>query len=64
MARVICKAKQNGRVKHRGNPTIEFYKDGKPDSKTDPAQNQIRQRTISAETAAELDFSEVTKVNG
>lgn len=30
MARVICKAKQNGRVKHRGNPTIEFYKDGKP----------------------------------
>ena len=29
MARVICKAKQNGRVKHRGNPTIEFYKDGK-----------------------------------
>ena len=30
MSRVICKAKKEGQVKLRGNPTIEFYKNGKP----------------------------------
>lgn len=30
MGRVICQAKKTGRVKHRGKPTIEWYKDGKP----------------------------------
>ena len=30
MATVICKAKQKGIVKRRGKPTIEFYKDEKP----------------------------------
>ena len=30
MSRVICKAKKEGQVKRRGNPTIEFYKNGKP----------------------------------
>lgn len=30
MATVICKAKKNGEVKRRGKPTIEFYKDEKP----------------------------------
>lgn len=30
MATIICKAKQKGIVKRRGKPTIEFYKDEKP----------------------------------
>lgn len=30
MGRVICRAKKTGQVKYRGKPTIEFYKDGKP----------------------------------
>ena len=30
MGRVICQAKKTGQVKYRGKPTIEWYKDGKP----------------------------------
>ena len=30
MATVICEAKKKGIVKRRGKPTIEFYKDEKP----------------------------------
>lgn len=30
MATVICKAKKKGIVKRRGKPTIEFYRDEKP----------------------------------
>jgi hypothetical protein len=30
MATVICKAKKKGIVKRRGKPTIEFYKNEKP----------------------------------
>lgn len=30
MATVTCKAKKKGIVKRRGKPTIEFYKDEKP----------------------------------
>ena len=30
MGRVICQTKKTGQVKYRGKPTIEFYKDGKP----------------------------------
>lgn len=30
MATIICKAKKKGIVKRRGKPTIEFYKDEKP----------------------------------
>lgn len=30
MATIICEAKQRGIVQRRGKPTIEFYKDEKP----------------------------------
>lgn len=30
MGRIICAAKKNGEVPTRGNPSIEWYKDGVP----------------------------------
>lgn len=51
MATVTCKAKQRGIVKRRGKPTIEFYKDEKPqyycygyiDSETDEPLDECKQ---------------------
>ena len=30
LGKVVCQAKKTGIVTRRGKPTIEFYKDGKP----------------------------------
>lgn len=51
MATVTCKAKKKGIVKRRSKPTIEFYKDEKPqyycygyiDSETDEPLDECKQ---------------------
>lgn len=51
MATATCKAKKKGIVKRRGKPTIEFYKDEKPqyycygyiDSETDEPLEDCKQ---------------------
>lgn len=51
MGTVICQAKKKGIVKYRGKPTIEFYKDEKPqyycygyiDSETDEPLEDCKQ---------------------